>query len=75
MAGKPRKPFSRRDLWKVAGLGSIAGSQVLPAQPFQKGSGPVPPVDDLVLFPFDDHIFRIGIACRSGWSPRPTLTN
>ena len=65
--------FSRRDFWKVAGVGSLAGSQLI-GKPLQEGAskivadygGPAPPVDELVLFPFDDFSIPLRYRLRVG---------
>src|ERR1700676_3788657 len=62
MRKKLDKLFSRRDFWKVTGVGSLVGSQMLQGKALKKGEakiiedygGPTPPVDEVVLFPFDD---------------------
>ena len=54
--------FSRRDFWKVTGVGSLLGSQILPGKPLQRRQaqiivdygGPTSQLDEVVLFPFDD---------------------
>ena len=54
--------FSRRDFWKVTGVGSLLGSEILPGKPLQRRQaqiivdygGPTSQLDEVVLFPFDD---------------------
>ena len=70
MRRKPDNLFSRRDFWKVAGVGSLVGSQMLLGKAIQKGEakiiedygGPTPPLEEVVLFPFDD--FSIALRYR-----------
>src|SRR5438552_17415573 len=54
--------FSRRDFWKVTGVGSLFGPEMLVGKALQKEEakiiedygGPTPAIDEVVLFPFDD---------------------
>ena len=65
--------FSRRDFWKVAGVGSLAGSQLM-GKPLQEGAakvvadygGPAPAIEELVLFPFDDFSIPLRYRLRVG---------
>jgi hypothetical protein len=59
---KISEAFSRRDFWKVMGVGSVVGSQMMLAANPKEGDskivedygGPTPPLEEIVLFPFDD---------------------
>src|SRR5262245_37057175 len=80
MARKLDRLFTRRDFWKVTGAGSLAGSHVM-GQPLQGEAakiiadygGPAPPVDELVLFPFDDFSiplrYRLQVGLVSATNP------
>ena len=73
MREKPDNLLSRRDFGKMAAAGSLVGSQLM-GKPLQKGEakivadygGPTPPVDELVLFPFDDFSIPLRYRLRVG---------